>query len=530
MQLSRLFSSKILLIFICVFYLFISFYKISQVPPALSWDEASVGYDAWSITHDGKDQWGQFLPVAFKSFEEYKYPFHIYTTALFVKLFGLSDVAVRAPSVIFGLIDILLVFFVVRLITQKKPVAILSSLFLAISPWFIQFSRVNWETNFALFFLLSGLLFFFQGLRKKPYFLMLAFTCFGFDLYTYNAAKIFIPLFLFVLVVVYFKELIKLKFTFLISIVIFLIISSISILNPQLSGLTRFQQVKFDDNLVRSTMSYKLSKKYFFGKIEIIGGQYLSHFNPQFLFISGDKNPRHSSQTTGQLYWLDFVLIPLGIFFLLRYKKKYGAIFLAWFFLAPLPGSITIEAPHASRAMFALGSWQIVSAWGAYYLFQEAKNKISRKILGVFLIVFYLLSFSRYYYNYINIYPIKSSQDWQYGYKKIFVSYKDTFNKFDHIIISDYLSQPYIFALYYLKYNPLNFRAEVEYNTSIKRSTSLVKSFGKFIFTNIKFSDLPKGKSLVFASPSEQLSEFSKKDVILNLDKSIAFYVYEYEK
>ncbi len=526
----KLISPKILLILICLFYLCASFYKISEVPPSLSWDEASVGYDAWSIIHDGKDQWGQFLPVAFRSFEEYKYPFHIYTTALFVKLFGLSDVAVRAPSVVFGLIDILILFFLVRLITKKDYLAILSSAFLAILPWFIQFSRVNWETNFALFFFMLGLLLFFYGIGKKSFLLVLSFIFFGLDLYTYNAAKIFIPLFLIFLLAIYFKELIKSKFISITAIAAFLIVASINLLNPQLSGLTRFQQVRFDDNLVTSTTAYKLSKKYFFGKIEIIAGQYISHFNPQFLFISGDKNPRHSSQMTGQLYWADLALIPLGLYFLIRSKKKYGYMILVWFFLAPIPGSITIEVPHASRAMFALGGWQIVSAYGTYYFFQKLKNISIKKILAVFLALFILVSFIRYFYNYIYVYPLKSSQDWQYGYKKIFENYNNNFYAFDNIIISDYLSQPYIFALYYLKYDPAKFRSEVQYNTSIRRSTSLVKSFGKFNFNTTEFTNLPKGKSLIFASPSEQLRELPKKDVIFNLDNSVAFYVYEYEK
>src|SRR3989338_3950540 len=89
---------KLFLIAITALSLLVNLYRISEVPPSLSWDEASVGYDAYAISIDGKDQWGEKFPLAFKSFEEYKYPFNIYSTSLFVSIFGLSEFSVRAQS------------------------------------------------------------------------------------------------------------------------------------------------------------------------------------------------------------------------------------------------------------------------------------------------------------------------------------------------------------------------------------------------------------------------------------------------
>lgn len=515
---------------ICLLSLFVNFYKISKVPPSLSWDEVSVGFDAWSITQDGKDQWGDFYPIAFKSFEEYKYPFHIYTTALFIKVFGLSDSTLRAPSALFGVINVLILFFLIRKITQNKYIAILSSLFLAISPWFIHFSRVNWETNFALCFFLSGFLLFFYGLNKKASLLLLAFLSFGLDLFTYNAAKVFVPIFLGLLIIVYRRELLKAKYFSFVSIFIFLIFLSLNVLNPKLSGLARFEQVNFNDATIRSAKLYKISKNHYLGRLEVISKQYLSHFNPQFLFISGDKNPRHSSQMVGELYWTDLLLIPLGLIFLIKSKEKYRYVFLAWFLLAPLPASITTEVPHAARSMFALGGWQTVSAIGTYYILQKIKNNLTRNIFITSLVSLLLISFIYYIYSYLFIYPLKYAEYWQYGYKKIFEKYKSRFYEFDNILISDRYNQPYIFALYYLQYEPARFRSGVEYNDSIRRKTSLVRSFDKFIFTNIDYYSLPKGKSLIFASVTDKMDEITPRDTMLNPDNSPAIYVYEYQK
>ena len=509
------FSAKYLIILIAFLSLIINFYNISNVPPSLSWDEASVGYDAWSIVMNGKDQWSEAFPVAFQSFGEIKYPFHIYTTSAFIKFFGA--------------INVVILFFLTRFITKNEKLALLTSLLLVICPWFINFSRVNWETNFALAFFLTGLLIFFHGIEKSPKIIPLAFIFFGLDLYTYNAAKLFIPIFVIFLCIIYCKELFKNLWISSASVFIFVLILCFGFLNPKLSGLTRFQQVSFNDELVKKTITYKITKNHYIGRGEIVFKNYLSHFNPQFLFISGDINPRHSSQLTGELYWSDLLLLPLGLLALFKLRKKYGYLIIVWFFLAPLPASIVNEVPHASRSMFALGGWQIVSSFGIYYLLRKI-HKNFRKIVILLLALFIMASFLNYLYGYFNIYPKKYADVWQYGYKKIFTDYRDTFKNYDHVIITDRYNQPYIFALYYLRYPLSEFRSEVVYNKSIRKETSVVESFNHFIFTDINFYNLPKGKSLIFASPTDKMDELTPKNLLLNPDGSISIYVYEYEK
>ena len=185
----------------------IRFIAITSIPPSLDWDEASVGYDAYSILQTGKDQWGKIFPIVFQSFGEFKYPIHIYFTALTTWIFGYGTFSVRVGSAFFGVINIVLLFFLVWILTKSKTVAFTASLLMAFSPWAIQFSRVNWETNFGLFFFFLGIIYFFKGLEKKRWFIPLSFLLFGIDLFTYNAAKVFIPLFVFALVVIYWKDL-----------------------------------------------------------------------------------------------------------------------------------------------------------------------------------------------------------------------------------------------------------------------------------------------------------------------------------
>ncbi len=60
-------KSKVVLLlgFIVLLAGFLRFFDISKVPSSLTWDEASWGYNAYSIGRDGKDEFGRFLPVTY---------------------------------------------------------------------------------------------------------------------------------------------------------------------------------------------------------------------------------------------------------------------------------------------------------------------------------------------------------------------------------------------------------------------------------------------------------------------------------
>ena len=49
---------------------------------------------------------------------------------------------------------------------------------------------------------------------------------------------------------------------------------------------------------------------------------YLSYLGPDYLFFNGDPEIRHSLMDTGQLYFFELVLLPLGIFLLFAANAK----------------------------------------------------------------------------------------------------------------------------------------------------------------------------------------------------------------
>lgn len=460
---------KIILVLIIALSFFLRFYKLAEVPPSISWDEAAVGYNAWTILHWGKDEWGKTLPLVFKSFEDYKHPVHIYLTVPFIGIFGLNEFGVRVSSAFFGVLNVFLIYLLASKIFNNKWVGIVSALVLAVSPYSLQFSRFNHELNFAVFFFMLGLYFFFEGLEKKKWLLILGSASLGLDLLTYHSAKIVVPPIFLFLIALYFKDLIKIKKHFLVGILVFSFFASLLFVEPELLGGTRFNQTSSPEDR----------------KIENIIKNYKTHFSYNYLFVSGDKNARHSSQQTGEFYKMDFPFLILGICALLwdliKNKRREALVILAWAVLGPIPASIGSEAPHAARAMFMAGSMHIILAFGIWTFVSITKNKYWKMITVAIFLGAYIYSLIPYIENYYLIYPKKYAIEWQYGMKRVVEYVKENPNYYK-IYVDNIRQQPYIFFLFYLKTPLPQLLKTVNYDESNVKSYNTVRSFDKFRF------------------------------------------------
>lgn len=511
-------KGNLLLFGVLLLFLITRLYQINSVPSSLYWDEASIAINAYSVAITGQDEWGDFLPLHFRAFGEFKLPVYIYSVVLFEKFLGLTETAVRFPAVLFSFGIILLTYLLALRIFNQKTIALFSAFFLAILPWFFVFSRTGYEATAGLMFYLLGIyLALFAG--KKRFLILLSALSFILSLYSYNSFRIITPLTVVCLAVylvgierINFKKIITISvisaFIFILSLVpIYRLVSS--------EGSTRLQAVGIGggETGLQKTASIFLQN-------------YLSHFSPNFLFISGDGNLRSQTGNSGQLYLVNLLLIILGIIFVSKSRKPIYFLPVLFLLFAPIPAAITKESPHALRAISAAPFLAIFSAVGAAYFLDKVKFK---RLFLVALVAGFLVTFTLYFKSFITEYPNISSKNWQYGYKRVFTDFDSKFGQFDRVVVSDYMAQPYIFALYYLRFDTLKFRSDVEYNPVDKWGFSTVARFDKFYFMPVDMKKLPQGNLLIFASPLEKL-EVEEKSIIKNLDGSIAFYVYEIER
>ena len=198
------------LVLICIFFLafFLRFYQLGSNPPSLDWDEAALGYNAYSILKSARDEYGSFLPLSIRSFNDYKPPLYTYLTTIPVYLFDLNEFSTRFVSAFLGTLTVIVSFFLIRQLIPKESnfFYLLFTFIFAISPWHIQFSRVAFETNTALFFMILGIYFFFRGMKSGNNYLY-SMLSFGLSLYSYHSPRLIVPILIFGLLVLNRKKL-----------------------------------------------------------------------------------------------------------------------------------------------------------------------------------------------------------------------------------------------------------------------------------------------------------------------------------
>lgn len=497
--------------------IFLRFWQLGAVPASPDWDEVALGYNAYSLLHTGRDEYGAFLPVVMRSFDDYKPALYSYLAIPTVGLFGLSVWSTRLPSAIFGVLTVIAVYFLVKELFKKESLALLSSFFLAISPWHIQFSRIAFESNVGLAFNVFGALFFLKGL-KRPWLLYVSMISFVASAYVYQSEKVFSPLLLLSLVVIFRKELFKVPKRYLYgALVVGLLVSlpMVWYIVGNKNALLRAQGVSvFSDSTSLKQDAERLladqknhdtlgliidNRRWVFGK-EILAN-YLSHFDPNWLFITGDIS-RHHAPNMGLLYLWELPFIFAGIVYLLwgNFDKKTKLTIFSWFLLAPVAASVTTGVPHAVRALNFLPTYQIFVALGLVGVFSKISNiqyPISRKLLYIIgiplAVLLFIVNVSYYLDQYFVQTNYYTAYDWQYGYGKAVPFVQSMEKNYQKIVVSNQppLDQSYMFFLFYLKYDPILYQKEAQYASGGFRENHI---FGKYEFRPINWQN---GKSSV---------------------------------
>lgn len=522
---------SILLVSIVCIAAFLRLYKLGIVPASPDWDEAALGYNAYSILKTGKDEYGQLLPVVFRSFNDFKPPLYIYTVIPFIAIFGLTIQAVRLPSVVFGIFAVIGTYFLAKELLQYLKdnseearegkifsiFPLLASFLLAISPWHLQFSRVAFEANLAVTLIIWGM---WGALRALRGFIPFSFPAilFSLSLYAYHATRVFVPLMIMSLLVIFRKELSTRIKNIVLGTIIFLIVllpllstfkdksalarlGGTSIFRKQTEVLAQSTQYYNKDVESGSQLGIFLNNRRITWVTAVFSG-YLSHFSPNWLFAIGD-NPRHHAVDMGLLYIVQIPFLLAGLVCLFTKRSHLSYIVFSWILLAPVASSLTYEVPHAVRSIVFLPIPEILTAIGILYVFRIVSNIkgkplwLTRNFQWIYIccaIVLFAINISYYLTMYYVFMDRNYASSWQYGYKEA-VNYTELVKGlYDHVIVSEALEQPYIFYLFYTRYDPKKYLAS---------GGSNMKNFGKYIFMDLNSGKKVTGKNLIVGKLSE---------------------------
>lgn len=538
---------------------------IEKSPPSLNWDEVSHGYNAYSLLKTGKDEWGVSWPTIFRAYGDYKLPVYIYLTALSESVFGLTTLAVRMPSIISGALLVLFTYLLVDKLFSKR-VAVVTATLVAIEPWSLFLSRGAFEANLAIGFIVAGAYFFLKGLRKKSY-LVIASVLFGLSVWTYNSARIFVPLLIFTLALIYreklkesFNKNKKMLFYSGLVLIFFFAPMFVQMINPE--GLARYGWTAILDegainqiNETRTTSELspvlarlRFNKATYF--IPRFVSNWSSHYSPDFLFINGGSHYQFSVQGKGVLYFVNLLFLTLGVTFAIKNRRKAHILILSWFLLGPIASSITREAPHVLRSATILPTPMILSALGllGFIRWIESKKvgktgfKLSHILVGLYVIVI-LVSTEGYLEEYFGSYREKYSWSWQYGYKQVVEYIKENYDKYNKIIVTKKYGEPHEFILFHWPWEPIFFQEDKQLVRFQQSNWFWVDRFDKFYFVNDwnipkqereKFTlesgeefDCEKESCLLITSPGNSPKKWRQLNTVNFLDGQPVFEIYE---
>lgn len=542
-------NSKLLLIIIFIVSFFIRFYKVGEYPPLL-WDEAAIGYNAYSIIETGKDEYGKTLPIIFKSFGDYKPGFYIYLAIPFIKLFGLTATATRLPSVLIGSLLPILIYFLIKEINQKAhKTAIIAAILTVFNPYSIHFSRGAWETNILTFELVLASYFFFKYINKKinKYLFFSAFT-FGLTLFTYQAGKmislfLIIILFLINLSIVNKKNIKVLFLNFVLPLFIFSIpiiyglFFSSNANRLKVVSLFSYPRSEEESNVIKNEsnqLDYDLFHNHivFFGRNFLL--RYFNHFSPKFLAFEGDwQSPRHSAPYIGVILYPSLLFLVIGIFFALSRPKidKITWFFFFWLIVAPIPAALTRDTIQAVRSMSFSIPLIYFTSMGIYITINKYKNIfIYSLIIGA-----YLVSFIYYTDLYLNHMIKKSPDDFLYGYQQSMEYLIKNQNKYNQIVMSDFYGQAYIYYLFYSKYPPQLYQQQAKLTENSSGDTGRVEKIDNIKFTTPDYNTIKnQPNTLAIFNYNEIYRQFIDKSVDFKFFLSLSpinnfstFYAYQ---
>jgi len=514
-------SSKVL-ISIIVLATILRFWQLGQNPPSLNWDETAHGYNAYSILKTVRDEYGYKFPLSFRSFDDYKPPIYTYLVVPSIAVFGLNDFAVRFPSALLGVLTVIFTYLMVLKLFKNKNIALLSSLFLAISPWHLQFSRVAFETNSAIFWSVLGTWAFLNGIEarklKITLWMVLSSLAFGVNLFMYHNARVFIPIYSLMLLYLFRKELFRNKNYLLVPAAIAIIFTVILIpIITSISGQLRFRGTTIFADVSPKYKASELiaqderSGQYLIGRIfhnrrfvyiSILIENYLSHFRPDFLFLNADMDRHHAPQM-GLLYIWDLPFILVGIYFLIKNNFKFRSkiIIFWWFLIAPIASSVTWGVPHALRSEIYLPTYQIFIAIGVFTFYKYVKNKkLYVGLVGILLLANFIFYLHQYYVHM----PVEYSKAWLYGRKEAALFAESIKNKYDRVIVSTNIEQAHEFWLYYLKYDPKKYLQEG--GTVSGGFAETRNKFDKYQFRPIDYEKQRNEAKTLFVGVGEELA------------------------
>jgi 4-amino-4-deoxy-L-arabinose transferase-like glycosyltransferase len=328
-----------LLVVIATVYLF----RLGSDPIYLAHDEVFFGLHGASIASTAHDAFGRFLPLYFSTSPNVWFqPVPVYFTAAILAFLPLTEAAVRLPTVLVALIDIVAMYWLGWKIFGRESRALLGAALLALTPAHFIHARIAMDYLYPVAFLmlwLVCLLIFLE--RRRLWILFLATFLLGVGFYSYIAAVLMMPLYLLCTWWVLAREERHPTRAMIVALLGFII--------PLLPAVP--WMLEHSTTFSEQATRYGLHQWRFFALTERVT-VYWNFFNPSYLFLTGGLNLMNSTRRVG-VFLLPFaVFIPLGLKAIATSDRTtINTLLLIGFLSAPVAASLVPELYAVDREL-----------------------------------------------------------------------------------------------------------------------------------------------------------------------------------
>jgi len=404
------------------------FWQLGSIPPGLHADEALTGYTAYSILKTGKDLVGNQHIVALADVNgDGTFP-ALYSWLLvpFVAVFGLTTAVDRIPSAVFGVVAVYALYRIVYAFFKRRDIALIASALLAINPGAIHISRQGLLESLSLGMVLLGVMFFITA-KDAPRRYIWSGIAWGLALFSYDAPRLFLPLFLPVLIWVQREHVFKFRRQFVAGFAI--IAFSYILFIFQLTGRGEAHEYTksslLDDGKIVGTVGYGRTMSNapeWVGKImhnkatvtvRRIFTNYAYIFSLDWFYINGYGNLQQSVSRYGQFHLFELPFALIGWYMLFRKWQLIGWIAFVWLAVGTLPGGLS-SANSVYRNSLIIPAPIIASALGMWYAFSWMKHVKPMVRIALFVVGLAIAGYgaASYFVTYFYEYPVYASEAW----------------------------------------------------------------------------------------------------------------------
>jgi len=499
-----------ILVFLIIFIgIILRFYGLDKSPPSLGFDEAALGYNAYSLMMTGRDEYGNFLPISLRSFNDYKPALYAYLTIPFIKIFGLNDSSVRMVSALAGTVSLIFLFLLLKEFIKNKWWRLVIFFLLSFEPWRLHFSRNAFETHLSSCFFTIGIWFLLKTRRNKNKWWG-AIIFLSLSAYSYHSARLTVPLLLFF----YFLDPIKIftnknfgialrnrinsnwKILLFLGGFIFLCLP-IFIANNSSLLLTRFRQ----ENVFNRFYPYApkelvnpLSMVYYFSGI--VSGHIFSSISPinlnQRIYAWVKMSPQFIPGM-GMLGWIEGLVFIFGLGWVIKniLKSEKYRFLIYWMVAGIAPAAATWTWFHPLRSLNIYPALEIIVALGLWRIIKIFKpNKFFLIIGGLIILVTIVFTIN----NELLYSAFENHGEYQPGGFKEGMPYlKSIQDNYNQVIIDSPHSQNFVFLFFYEAMDPGLVQKYADIRPKPGIEGNLDFNFDKFVFRKI---DWPKDRDL----------------------------------